>query len=282
MLFAPSWVQLPTGPIAYIDSGGSGPVVVLVHGVLMDHNLWGRVVPQLTEQVRVIAPTLPLGAHTQPMSDGADLSTRSQVHLLADFLQALDLHDVTLVVSDWGGPLFLTAEGRDQRIGRLVVTPCEAFDNFPPGLPGRVAALGAASDLNLRFGLRMLRVGWARRSPLMMGWMTKRPLPAEMIEAWTAPGLSGPRIRHDFRAYVRGMWSKAECVAATQALEHFDRPAVVLWSPQNKVMPPEHGPRLARLLRAPLIEVDDAYVLLSQDQPTILAQHVLAATAPSS
>ena len=280
-MLTPSWVQLPTGPIAYTDSGGSGPVVVLVHGVLMDHNLWGRVVPDLAEEVRVIAPTLPLGAHTQPMSDGADLSMRSQIHLLADFLDALDLQDVTLVVSDWGGPLFLTAEGRDQRVGRLVVTPCEAFDNFPPGLPGRVAALGAVSDLNLRVGLSLLRVGWARRSPLMMGWMTKRPLPAEVIEAWTGPGLSDRRVRRDFRAYVRGMWSKAECVAATQALEHFDRPAMVIWSPENKVMPAEHGSRLARLLHAPLIEVGDAYVLLSQDQPAILAQHVLAAIAPS-
>ena len=111
----------------------------------------------------MIAPTLPLGAHTEADgADDADLSMRGQVHLLAGFLEALDLRDVTLVVSDWGGPLFLVAEGRDQRIGRLVVTPCEAFDNFPPGLPRTDRRPRRRQvDLNLRLGLRLLRAGWA-------------------------------------------------------------------------------------------------------------------------
>ena len=272
------WVQLAAGPIAYTDVG-SGPVIVLVHGVLMDHRLFRHVVPQLAQSARVIAPTLPLGAHTKPMADDADLSMRGQVHLLADFLEALDLQDVTLVVSDWGGPLFLVAEGRDQRVGRLVITPCEAFDNFPPGLPGRIAALATVSDLNLRLGLRLLRVGWVRRTPLMLGWMSRAPLPDDLIRDWTAPGLSDPRIRRDFRAYVRGHWSNEHTVAATEALERFDRPALVLWTPENKVMPPDHGPRLARLLQAPLIQVEDARVLLSEDQPTLLASHLVAAIA---
>lgn len=273
---ATSWVQLPAGPIAYTDVG-TGPVVVLVHGVLMDHTLWRHVVPRLAEHTRVIAPTLPLGAHTRPMAEGTDLSMRGQVHLVADFLEALDLTDVTLVVNDWGGPLFLTAEGRDQRLGRLVVTPSEAFDNFPPGLPGKTAVVGGATDIGAYLGLRMLRVGWARRSPLMLGWMAKRPLPAEVIRSWTAPGISDRRIRRDFRTYTRNPWSKDEYIAATEALGRFGRPALVLWSPENKVMPFEHGQRLAGLLDAPLIEVDDAYVLLSEDQPALLAEHVLSA-----
>jgi pimeloyl-ACP methyl ester carboxylesterase len=272
----PSWVHLPTGPISYIDVG-TGPVVVLVHGVLMDHTVWRSVVPRLAEHARVITPTLPLGAHPRPMAEGADLSMRGQVHLLADFLDALDLCDVTLVVNDWGGPLFLTAEGRDQRVGRLVVTPCEAFDNFPPGLPGRTATVASATDLGLYLGLRMLRIGWVRRIPLMLGWMAKRPLTADLINSWTAPGLGDPRIRSDLRRYSSGSWSKADCIAATEALEHFGRPALVIWAPENKVMPREHGERLANLLDAPLVEVDDAYVLLSEDQPVLLADHVLSA-----
>lgn len=271
-----SWVRLPAGPIAYTDVG-TGPVVVLVHGVLMDHHLWRHVVPRLAAYARVIAPTLPLGAHTRPMAEGADLSMRGQVHLLADFLDALDVSDVTLVVSDWGGPLFLTAEGRDQRVGRLVVTPSEAFDNFPPGLPGRIATLAGATDVGVHLGLRMLRIGWVRRTPLMLGWMAKRPLPAELIRSWTGPGLADRRIRTDLRAYTSSMWTKDDYVAATEALARFDRPALVLWTPQNKVMPPEHGRRLAELLGAPLIEVDDAYVLLSEDQPAVLADQILTA-----
>ena len=44
-----------------------------------------------------------------------------------------------LVTIDWGGSLFLTAEGRDERVARQVICPAEAYDNFPPGLPGKVA-----------------------------------------------------------------------------------------------------------------------------------------------
>ena len=44
--------------------------------------------------------------------------------LIAEFLEALDLREVTLVHSDWGGGLFLTAYGLDERVGSLMVLPC--------------------------------------------------------------------------------------------------------------------------------------------------------------
>nr|WP_217493920.1 alpha/beta hydrolase [Humibacillus sp. DSM 29435] len=208
------------------------------------------------------------------MAPDADLTMRGQVHLLADFMDALDLHDVTLVISDWGGPLFLTAEGRDERVSRLIITPCEAFDNFPPGLPGRAAELLAVSDVGMRAGLHLLRWGVARRKPMMFGWMVKRDIPARTVRAWTAPGLNDRRIRNDYRAYARGSWSKQHCVAATQSLSSFHGHATVLWAPENKVMPQAHGQQLARLLGTTVTEVNDAYVLLSEDQPTVLAQHI--------
>ncbi|HXL92497.1 MAG TPA: hypothetical protein VN969_26475 [Streptosporangiaceae bacterium] len=47
------------------------------------------------------------------------------------------LQQVTLVLNDWGGAQIPLAEGRTERIARVVLTACEAFDNYPPGLPGR-------------------------------------------------------------------------------------------------------------------------------------------------
>ncbi len=270
--------HLPAGPIDYEDVG-DGPVVVLVHGVLMDSSLWRHVVPPLARTCRVITPTLPLGAHRTPMAPHADLSMRGQVHLLADFMDALDLHDVTLVVNDWGGPLFLTAEGRDERVGRLVITPCEAFDNFPPGLPGRAAALAASTDTSMRTGLHLLRWGPTRRTPMMLGWMVKRDLPADVVRAWTAPGIADRRIRSDFLAYARGGWSKERCRAATQAISGYHGRGTVIWTPENRVMPFAHGQALARLLETTVVEMGDAYVLLSEDQPTVLAQAILRAVA---
>ena len=268
------WVELAAGPVEYSDVG-EGPVIVLVHGLFMGGSLWREVVPALAAHARVVTPTLPLGAHRRPMRPGADLTMRGQVHLLADFLDALDLDDVTLVVNDWGGPLFLTAEGRDERVGRLVVTPCEAFDNFPPGLPGRVSVLGTLNDLSIRLALRMMRVGWVRRTPLMFGQMARRPLPDDLVQEWTAPALADAGVRRDLRAYTSTHQDPATNVARTEALARFGRPAKVIWT-SNKVMPREHGPRLAALLSADLVELADAYVMVSLDAPDSLARELLA------
>ncbi|MCL2553924.1 MAG: alpha/beta hydrolase, partial [Actinomycetia bacterium] len=128
-------IELPAGVIEY-DVVGSGEPVVLLHGLLMDHTVWDRVLPLLPEGFTYLRPVLPLGAHRRPMRHDADLTLRGQVRLVADFLEALGLEAVTLVHTDWGGALFLTAYGWDQRVARQVILPCEAFDNFPPGLPG--------------------------------------------------------------------------------------------------------------------------------------------------
>lgn len=124
-------VRIPAGPIHYVEQG-QGPAVVLLHGLLIDHTVWDRVLPLLPSGFRYIRPDLPLGAHPEPMHPDADLSMRGMNVVIADFLAALDLRDVTLVHSDWGGGLFLTAYGLDERVAQLIVLPCEAFENFPP------------------------------------------------------------------------------------------------------------------------------------------------------
>ena len=97
-------IELSAGTIDYVDTGGDGPVVVLVHGLLMDHSVWGDVLADLRQDHRVVVPTMPLGAHRRPMHPDADLSLTGQADLLGELLQRLDLQDVTLVANDWGGP----------------------------------------------------------------------------------------------------------------------------------------------------------------------------------
>jgi pimeloyl-ACP methyl ester carboxylesterase len=136
-------IELSAGAIQYDDSGGQGPVIVLCHGLLMTASLWDEVVAELGPGFRCIRPTLPLGAHRRPMRPDADLSLRGQVRLLVEFLERLELDEVTLVFNDWSGAQLLVAEGWDGRVGRLILGSCETYDNYPPGLAGRVAALAA-------------------------------------------------------------------------------------------------------------------------------------------
>src|SRR4051812_32333855 len=97
-------IELSAGTIRYRDTG-SGPPIVFIHGLLVDGALWRKVVPSLEDRFRCIVPDLPLGSHTIPMKPSADLSPPGLAKLIGEFLDKLDLNDVTLVANDTGGAL---------------------------------------------------------------------------------------------------------------------------------------------------------------------------------
>ncbi|WP_432047547.1 alpha/beta fold hydrolase [Streptomyces asiaticus] len=270
-------VELSAGIIEYEDTGGEGPVAVLLHGVAMDGSLWREVVAALASDIRCVVPTLPLGGHRRPMRPDADLSVLGVARLVAEFLDRLDLTDVTLAMNDWGGAQALIADGRDQRIGRLVITSCEAFENYPPGLPGRNLRLAAKLPGGLNAAFKLLRLAPLRRLPMTWGWMTKRPVDREVMDAWFQPLWTSPEVRRDLRKYVLGVPPVNELLHWAEALRTFDRPALVAWASEDRVMPPEHGLRLAGLLpRGSLAEIPDSYTLIPQDQPGPLSDLIRA------
>src|SRR5947199_9664500 len=97
-------LQLPQGTISYRERG-SGEPIVFVHGLLVNGDLWRKVVPELAKDFRCITPDWPLGSHEIPMNRDADLTPTGLAKLIADFLAALELENVTLVGNDTGGAL---------------------------------------------------------------------------------------------------------------------------------------------------------------------------------
>ncbi|WP_329206282.1 alpha/beta hydrolase [Streptomyces sp. NBC_00683] len=270
-------VLLSAGVVEYEDTGGDGPVVVLLHGVAMNGSLWRHVVGELRDDFRCVVPTLPLGAHRRPMRPDADLTVPGVARLVAEFLDALDLTDVTLVMNDWGGAQALVADGRDQRIGKLVITSCEAFDNFPPGLPGRNLYAAAKMPGGIELAFALLKLKPMRRLPMTWGWMSKRPVPNEVLDGWFQPLWTSTEIRRDLRAYVLGVPPKDELLRWAEGLRAFDRPALVVWATEDKVMPLDHGRRLAGLLpQGELVEIADSYTLIPEDQPQQLSAAIRA------
>ena len=195
-------VELSAGTIEYEDTGGPGPTVVLRHGLAMDGSLWRRVVGELRADHRCIVPTLPLGGHKRPMRPNADLSPRGIAELEAEFVQALGLSDVTLVGNNQGSFQIAAAE-HPERIARLVITSCEAFENFPPGLPGRSLSLAARLPGGLNAAFQPLRIRALRRSPVVFGRMAKHPIPDGVTDAWLRPLLTRREIRRDLTKYLR-------------------------------------------------------------------------------
>jgi pimeloyl-ACP methyl ester carboxylesterase len=271
-------IELSAGSISYEDTGGAGPVIVLVHGLLMTASLWDEVVEELGPGFRCVRPTLPLGAHRQPMRPDADLSLRGQVGLLVEFLERLQLDDVTLVFNDWCGAQLLVAEGWDARVGRLVLASCETYDNYPPGLPGRVAALAARLPGGLAAVLKPLRLRALRRLPMTFGLMSKRPIPDELVDQWLEPALSQPAIRRDLRKYAGDTREgRRQLAGANSRLPGFGKPVLVAWAAEDKVMPIQAGRQLAASFpHSRFVEIPDSRTLIPIDQPQALAHSIAA------
>ncbi|NBM16167.1 alpha/beta fold hydrolase [Streptomyces sp. GC420] len=268
-------VELTAGTIEYEDTGGDGPVVVLVHGLGMDGSFYRNVIPELRDRCRVIVPVLPLGGHCTPMRPNADLSPRGLGRLQAEFLDALDLRKVTLVGNDSGLFLFAAAL-RPERIARLVVSSCELFENFPPGLPGKSIVLAAKVPGGLWLVAQGLRLRFVRRQPTALGLMSLRPVPGEITDRWFRGLATRREIRRDLAAYLRSA-RRGDMMAAVEGLRGLDRPVLVLWGAQDRVMPLAHGRRLAELLpHARLVEIEDSGTLIPEDQPVAFARAVAA------
>jgi pimeloyl-ACP methyl ester carboxylesterase len=267
-------IELSAGTIEYEDTGGDGPVLVMLHGLMMDASLWDGPIADLGAGYRCVAPTLPLGAHRRAMHADADLSLPGIARLVAEFLDRLDLSDVTLVGNDTGGALvqLLMRDGAE-RVGRVVLASCDAFDNFPPGLTGKTLVLAGRLPPAM-FGLFMqqMRLKLVRRLPVAFGWLTKRGDAA--TARWMRPVMKQAEIRRDAVRMLRSVAADPRLLlAAAESLPGFTRPALVVWAGGDRVMPPEHGRRLAGLLPlGRLAEVEDSYTLIPLDQPARLAQ----------
>ncbi len=266
-------VELSAGPIEYVDTGGDGPVLVFLHGLVMDGTLFDEVVDALRGDHRCVVPTLPLGGHRLPMHPDADLSLSGFGRILGEFLELLGLDGVTLVQCDHAAALVYAGE-RPDRLTRLVICSCEAFENYPPGLPGKNAALLARIPGGLYAGMQLMRVRPLRRLPVALGWMSKRRVPDRIADRWFAPVQSDRAIRRDLAKYAGGA-RRADLLDAMERLRGFPQPTLVLWASEDRVMPPDHARRLTELLAdARVVYVDDAYTLIPIDQPGRFAREV--------
>jgi pimeloyl-ACP methyl ester carboxylesterase len=267
-------IELSSGTIEYQDTGGESPAIVLLHGLIMDGSLWRHVVEDLRSDYRCLLPTLPLGAHRRPMRADADLSMRGIAGIVGEFLECLRLRDVTLAMNDWGGAQLLVGGRYDGRIARLALCSCEAFDNVPPKGTARALPYIARVPGGLGAALLPFRFDALRRLPMTYGPLSKRPVPRDVMDRWFGPVCGQPEIRRDLRKYVlSSAQGRRDLQAAGGALASFDRPALVAWASEDRLMPVEHGRRLAELLpQGELVEIQDSYTLIPEDQPAALAR----------
>jgi len=268
-----SAVTLQQGTVAYEESGpADGPVAVFIHGFLVDGALWRKVVPQLDGSFRCIVPDLPLGSHRTAMNPDADLSPPGLAKLVADFIAELGLEDVTLVGNDTGGAICqLVVTRHPERVGRLVLTPCDAYENFlPPAF--RYLQLLAKVPGGMGSIAQTMRIPANRRMPIAFGWLSKSRIPSEVLSHWVEPIIHDKAVRADARKVLAGIDTRYTVEAAGK-LREFGGPTMLAWAREDRFFKPEFAERLAADIPGSRLEwIDDARTFVSEDQPERLAE----------
>lgn len=276
-------VELPHGVVQYRIAGpaeSTAPPVVFVHAFLVDGSVWTSVADRLAEQgVRSYAPDWPLGAHRVALREDADQSPRGIARQILSFLEALDLHDVTLVGSDTGGALCQFVLDTDAtRVGRVVLTNCDAFDTFPP-FPFNVLFRLLRGTTRMWFNLQPMRLRAMRHSPLGLGLLANN-LDAEQTRSWMEPALTNPDIRRDAVRFLKAA-KPSELLDVSTRLKVFDGPVSVVWGTADRAFKPSLGRRLAEAFgNGRFVEVPGARTFVQLDAPDVLA-HEIAEAKPS-
>jgi pimeloyl-ACP methyl ester carboxylesterase len=273
---AVSEVELSAGSVRYEDVG-HGPVLLFVHGLLVNGLLWRKVVPELSAEFRCITPDWPLGSHAVAMKPDADLGLLAIGKLIAEFMEVLDLHDVTLVGNNTGGALCqMVAAWHRDRLARLVLTPCDAFEDDLPAT-FKYFKLVARTPGATWLLAQSMRIALNRRMPIAYGWLGK--IPDDITDAYSTPVRVDPAVRRDAAKTIRSI-SRKHTLAAANGLRDFDKPALIVWPRKCHFFPRANAERLAKTLPNARLEIiEDSQAIVPEDQPVRLAALIRAFAA---
>jgi pimeloyl-ACP methyl ester carboxylesterase len=275
-------IDLPQGRVQYRLAGPAGsaqPPVVFVHGLLVNSELWTGVADQLAVRgVRSYAPDLPLGAHSIALNPDADLTPRGLARLIIAFLDALDLTDVTLVGSDTGSALCqFVVDTDDTRIGRLVLTNGDAFEQFPPRSFAPVLKIGRhpAGVYTLMSIMRPTRI-----RQRIHNQNVSKPLDPALTRRWITPALADRGVRRDTAKVMRGI-DPAELVDVSTRLRRFSKPVVLVWGDADGFFPLELAHRLREAFAdARVVEIPGGRLFFPLDEPQRVADEIHAVRQP--
>ena len=98
--------------------------------------------------------------------------------------------------------------------------------------------------------------------------------PRDIVKSYVKPCATDSRIRRDVKKFVRTV-SPALTLQVAKELQSFDRPVLLLWTPEDRFFPISLAERLCEdLPNARLVQIDDAYVFVAEDQPERVAREI--------
>ncbi len=260
-------IVLSSGRIRYRETG-QGKVLLFVHGILANGDVWRNVVNELSKNFRCITPDWPLGAHKLPMRKDFDFSLRGIASLISELIEALNLENVTLIGNDTGGSICqYVAVNYSESIEMLVLTPCDSFKNFPPKIIRHLKYTGRTP-----FGLyilgNLLRFPIIYKLPIAFGRLTERSIPPEIMRSYTSPLRKYPSVRREFAKFVRNM-DPNQTVMIAEKLKDFKKPTLIIWANERRpFFPLSHGEELHKIIKnSVLVVIEDSGPFVTEDKP---------------
>lgn len=267
----------------FVDEGPSdAPVVLLLHGEPSWSYLYRHMIPVLSGAgYHCIAPDLiGFGKSDKPV-DRATYTYDQHVMWLREFVEALDLHEVTLFCQDWGGLLGLRLVAETDRFARVVAANTALpvlrgveFPEFEPDPDASVDFSGFFEWVAYSQSAVDLDVGQVIQAG------TATDLTPEVVAAYDAPfpdetHKAGAR---QFPLLVPTAPDQNE--AAWKVLEQFDGPFLTIWAPGDPVIPEpmseDFKTRIPGAAGQPHSTVEPASHFLQEDQGAEIARRMIA------
>lgn len=232
----------------YCQRAGSGPPLLLIHGLLGGSFCWRFNIAELTAKRTVFAPDLP-GMGISQDSALTDYGMRAQADRLADFIARNHLEDLDIVASSWGGALALLLAARIRHIRSLVLAaPVNPWSEYGQG---RIRFLGST------FGALLLRCGlpFSRRFHAL-GLQRMYGDPGR-IRPGTLEGYSNLLLRRGRAGSLVNImrnW-EADLEVLREAIPCVQTPTLLVWGSLDGAVDPRSAQPLGRSLACCRVEV---------------------------
>lgn len=231
--------------IAYFEAG-RGPPLILLHGCPFSAYEWREIIPILARTHRVIAPDL-IGLGDTPVRLDQDYRLPRQVAMVRALMDHLGIARADFVAHDHGGATVLLMMNSDpERLGRVVLTNIEAYDQWPskPELPYLQAITNPVTSPFLYLGFH---TDWLQREALGLAFHEPGRVSQETYRALMAPHIATPARWQRLRRFLSWQMDAAHnrlTMEALPGMRGFQRPVLLLWGAQDENFGPPIALRL--------------------------------------